>query len=199
MVCLACGRWCPESLCPACNETLAPAAERLLDDGLLIRAPFRHEGTARSLVRLLKYRGLLEVAEYLAERIAPFLLPSAAALVPVPRALVRRLRYGVDPAAELAAAIGRRTGLPVVAALRAPLWWPGHAGRGREQRREISFAGRMPAPSGAALVDDVATTGVTLLAARAALKGLPTLAVTATSVGRVATGEYPTHRVREVT
>jgi predicted amidophosphoribosyltransferase len=57
----------------------------------------------------------------------------------------------------------------------------------------------MPAPSGAALVDDVATTGVTLLAARAALKGLPTLAVTATSVGRVAAGEYPTHRVREVT
>lgn len=199
MVCLACGRWSPEPLCRACNETLAPAAERLLADGLLIRAPFRHEGTARSLVRSLKYRGLLAAAEYFAERMAPLLRPSAVAVVPVPRALARRLRYGVDPAAELAAAIGRRTGLPVVAALQAPVWWPRHAGRGRERRRGVSFVDRLPAPSGAVLVDDVATTGATLLAARAALKGLPTLAVTATSVGRVPAGEYPTHRAREVT
>lgn len=199
MVCLACARWSPTSLCPACTERLAPAPERVLVDGLLIRAPFLHEGTARLLVRSLKYRGLLQAAEFLAERMTPLLPPSAAAIVPVPRAMVRRIRFGVDPAAELAGAIGRRTGLPVVPALRAPLWWPRHAGRGREQRHGIWFVGRMPAPPGAVLVDDVATTGTTLGAARRGLKGLPTLALTATSVGRVSPGEYPTRRDREVT
>ena len=39
------------------------------------------------------------------------------------------------------------------------------------------------------LVDDVLTTGATILAARAALEGLPTLALTATTAGRMRRGE----------
>ena len=45
------------------------------------------------------------------------------------------------------------------------------------------------APQGAALVDDVLTSGATMLAARAALEGLPTLALTATTAGRMHAGE----------
>lgn len=199
VVCLACGRWVTGSMCARCAGSLAPAPERVLTDGLLVRAPFGHEAAARTLVRSLKYRGLLDVAGFFAAAMVPLLPTSVTALVPVPRAAVRRLRFGVDPAAELAAALGRLTGLPVVNALRAPVWWPRHAGRNRERRREVGFTGRMPVRSSAVLIDDVATTGATLSAARAGLKGLPTLALTATSVGRVAARVYPTHRVREVT
>ncbi len=81
------------------------------------------------------------------------------------------------------------TGTPVIHALRAPLWWKRHAVRSRTERRWVRFVRRREVPHGVALVDDVLTTGATILAARAALEGLPTLALTATTAGRMRTGE----------
>lgn len=103
------------------------------------------------------------------------------ALVPVPRALVRRFRYGSDPAARLATLIGKEADLPVVDGLRAQLWWPAHAGSDRTSRTAPKFGLARPVPRGAALVDDVLTTGATLAAA-AAVHGIR-MGLTATRAG----------------
>ena len=77
--------------------------------------------------------------------------------------------YGIDPAEELARALARRSGLPIVTPLRAPLWWGRQAARARGRRSAPRFEVGTPPPTPAVLVDDVATTGATLTAAAAAL------------------------------
>jgi len=192
MFCLSCTMPSHGPLCETCRLELRPAHEVTVAPGLTGLAGFIHEGSARHLVHALKYRGVIAAAEPLAEAMADRLPSFATGLVPVPRATLRALRYGVDPAAVLAFAVGRRTGLPVVAGLLPRLWWRRHAGRRRSDRAVVSFL-----PSGLAiqrssvLVDDVLTTGATVAAASAALGGLPTLALTATIASRVKRGDGP--------
>jgi len=131
-------------------------------------------------VHRLKYEGLVEAALLLAGPMAARLPSGTALLVPVPRVRWRRLRYGIDPAVVLAAALGRHTGLPVGDVL-VPSWFgPVHAGRRRERRRPPRFGRRGSVGPGAVLVDDVVTTGVTLTEAANVLSGRVLGAVTAT-------------------
>jgi predicted amidophosphoribosyltransferase len=134
----------------------------MTEAGFRIYSAFRHEGTARRLVHLLKYQAITAAADLLAAEMVDRLPPSTAALIPVPRAWIRRARHGVDPAVELAVRLGDRVDVPVVRALRARLWWPAHAGSDRAARRSPGFFRVTSAPTGAVLVDDVATTGLTL-------------------------------------
>ncbi|MEA2010706.1 MAG: hypothetical protein U9N78_08380 [Actinomycetota bacterium] len=155
-------------------------------------AGFVHEGPARRLVHALKYRAVFAAAEPLADAMADRIPGSVTALIPVPRATIRAFRHGVDPAAVLAAAVARRTALPVVDAIKPRWWWRRHAGRRRDERSTISFAPNGSfVPSNAALVDDVLTTGATARAAAAALEGLPTLVLVATCASRMDSGESP--------
>jgi predicted amidophosphoribosyltransferase len=148
-----------------------------------IVSAFSHEGPARRLVHRLKYEGMVAAGEVLAAAMASVLPAGARALVPVPRALLRRVRYGVDPAVVLARLISSRTGLPVVAGLRPVLWWPHHAGAVRAARVMPRFRAGAPVPAGAILVDDVVTTGATLRAAQRACGA--TISLTATAAGRM--------------
>ena len=181
-----------DSLCVRCRLELRPAPEVSLGAGLIGVAGFVHEGPARRLVHALKYRAVVAAAEPLADAMAERLPGSVTALVPVPRAALRAFRHGIDPAAILAAAVARRTGLPVIDAIRPRLWWRRHAGRSRDERSAVRFT-----PSGSvvpryvALVDDVLTTGATARAAAAALNGLPTLVLVATCASRMEPGESP--------
>lgn len=129
-------------------------------------ASYRHEGAARELVHLLKYGGVPDFARHaalvLAERLPR--LP----LVPVPRALSRRIKYGVDPSRLLAHELSALLGVPVVEALRPRLHAPGRAGRNRAADHP-RFQARRPLDFPVMLVDDVATTGSTLLAATQAI------------------------------
>jgi predicted amidophosphoribosyltransferase len=136
-------------------------------------------------VHRLKYQAIAAAALPLAHAMAPA-AADGGALIPVPRAVARRWRHGVDPARELAAAIGRLTGVPVVAAL-APGWWhAARAGPGGRERGIPRFRAVGSVPDRWVLVDDVVTTGATLLAAARALGGGGTAVVaTAAQAGGV--------------
>lgn len=130
-------------------------------------AAFEHAGVPRRLVHRLKYDGIVGLATVLAGPMAEC-VPDGGCLVPVPRAALRRVRYGVDQSICLAGELSRLVRLPVVHALRPPLYTPPHAGHPRAGRSRPPFRRRRPVMR-AILVDDVVTTGSTLLAAEAAL------------------------------
>lgn len=158
---------------------------RLTAGHLLCSYPFPHTGVAKALVLRLKYRGIRRAAVALADGMVRLLPADAAVLVPVPRVPIRAHLYGIDPAAELAARIGVLASIPVVHALRAPLWWPRQAGLSRARRRPAPFSLRVPLPGkGVVLVDDVVTTGATIEAAAHPLEGIPSI-LSATGAGIV--------------
>jgi predicted amidophosphoribosyltransferase len=179
MVCLSC-RGPGQRLCPDCLRLIQPALGLRTPGGVTVNAWAAHEGPARTLVRRLKYEGVLAVAELVAEDLARHIPGPAQCLVPVSRNFVRRVRYGVDPASQLASALSHRTGLPVVHALQPGVWGRANAGSRKDSRvpPRFSVRRRVAFP---VLVDDVVTTGVTLDAAAEMLGGVLS-AVTVTGV-----------------
>jgi predicted amidophosphoribosyltransferase len=191
-LCAACGRSCrPDaSLCTRCSRRLAEA-DPLEGGGApgLDRAwaSAAHEGVARELVAALKFRRLLPVADLIADRVhwlAPATVLSGA-IVPVPTAPLRSLRRGFDPAAEIATALARRTGLELQPCLK-------RCGGGRQVgKRRSERIGHPPliqlkgeAPRSALLIDDVLTTGATLTACARALRSSGAIRVAAITFTR---------------
>lgn len=181
---LICGpcrlRWRPldEPQCPRCGQPRGlPLQCRLCADWPAalgrVRSAVWLEGGAREAVHALKYDGWWRVAETMARamrRLAP--LTPGVFLVPVPLGSRRAAVRGYNQAERLARAVGHLTGLPVVDAL----------ARRRETRTQTRLspeartanvagafaAGQLP-PGRPVLVDDVFTTGATLVAAATAL------------------------------
>ena len=192
MVCVVCGWWRGPGvtvpgdpgaagrvvLCRTCGQSIRRAGEVRLESGLLIRSLFVHEGAIRAAVHALKYRGADLIATVLAPGLAGLLPADTSALIPVPRALARRIRYGVDPGRLLAHAVGLSAGVPVADVLRAPML---HWSQVRVRRADgLQFRPVMPAPRRAVLIDDVLTTGATITAAAAACGGVVFRAITLT-------------------
>ncbi len=190
MVCVVCGWWNPSArtprrrstersaVCPACQASLQPGGEVRLPSGVLVRSLLVHDGPIRSAVHAMKYRGADRVASGLAPFMVDLLPAGATALVPVPRSLPRRARFGTDPGRALARALGRMAGLPVADVLRAPLL---HKSQIRSRRRGgLRFRAVARPPGGAVLVDDVLTTGATLSSAAGACRGAVSSAITLT-------------------
>ncbi|MEX0973073.1 MAG: hypothetical protein WDZ46_07420 [Solirubrobacterales bacterium] len=191
-LCAACGRGCRPgaALCSRCSRRLA-AADPLEGGGApgLDRAwsSAPHEGVARDLVTALKFRRLLPVAELIADRVQ-WLAPSAllsGTVVPVPTAPLRSIARGFDPAAEIAAALARRTGLQLQPCLK-------RRGGGRQVgKRRAERIGHPPliqargqVPRSVLLVDDVLTTGATLSACAQALREAGAIRVVAITFTR---------------
>ena len=164
MTCVACRQASPRWLCDSCRQTLVAAPDQVRG-GVLVRSAFAHEGAARLLVHRLKYEAVAGMANRMAVALEPLLGVEAKALVPIPRVIARRWKYGIDPAAALATALARRAEIPVVHCLRAHFWVRRRAGTSASPRMLPSFRLRVPTPVGAVLIDDVVTTGTTLVAA----------------------------------
>lgn len=163
MVCQACHRTTTAFLlCEGCRRRMRAASDRVLPAGIKLVAAFEHSGPARRLVHQLKYRGLTPYSHLVAAMLAPRLprLP----VVPVPRAASRHLRYGVDPARLLAGALADTLGTEVLSALKRPMHDRRRAGRNRRFEVRPFTLGRV-VPGPVVVVDDVVTTGATIVSA----------------------------------
>jgi ComF family protein len=175
--CAGCGE--PGSwFCVACRDECEPITHQAR---LTIRAVGAHVGPLRAAVRRLKYGGEPGLAQDLGALVALELARDLAggsivdAVVPVPLHPSRARVRGYDQAALLAQAIAARTGLPLRPAL--------HRIRQGRPQVELDRTARAANIRGAfvaetrslsglrvALVDDVTTTGATLLDAAAAAR-----------------------------
>ena len=165
-----------EPLCRGCRGSLQRlAAEPVWLSGVRVWAPVAYSGPARDLVRALKFRGAIGLADMMAAQIAANSPPGwldGRTLVPVPLHPRRLRSRGYNQAAAIAEAVARRAGLE----LADPLARTGPAltqvGRDRAQRRAGPAGAiemRGGGPQRVLLVDDVVTTGATLGACQAAL------------------------------
>lgn len=193
MLCLACALpgW---PLCDRCVASLRRAPPAVVG-GICVEAGFRHVGAAVRLVHNLKYRRSIRAGRILAAAMVSGLPSEATVLVPVPRSLVRRVMYGIDQARVLAREVSSLTGLEVLDALGAPLWWKRQAGAALEDRHDIDFRRIGRVPEGAILVDDVFTTGTTAKSAINAAGTREMSVLVATSVSIMEPGTKPIPRL----
>ncbi len=172
--CDAPGAW----LCDGCRAECEP---RQADAGIPVRAAGVYEGPLRRAIQRCKYRDeralTAELGDLAGARLAADLARGVRvdAVVPVPLHPERVRGRGYDQASLLAAAVARRAHLPLVPALRRirhtrPQVDLDRAERGRNV--DGAFVGEAGSLRGlrVALVDDVMTTGSTLLAAARAAR-----------------------------
>ncbi len=200
-LCGVCGGACDAArpLCAVCRRELSRSRPAVgpgpAGIDLAISAA-GYEGAARELAHALKYGRRLGLAGFCAELMAGACPEGElrGVLVPVPPSAVRWRWRGFDPAEEIALALARRTGLPAGPCLRR-LPGPRQVGRPRAERLadpprvELRAA---PAPGSALLIDDVHTTGATLAACAAALRGGGSRRIVALTFARSRRARSPT-------
>lgn len=140
-----------------------------------VRSAVWHEGGARDAIHQLKYEGWCRVTESLARAMIGLEpLTGRLVLVPVPLAAKRLRERGYNQSEHLARALGTILRMPVsVNALRRVRETPTQTALTPEARLANvagAFLGSQVQGLRVVLVDDVFTTGATLLAAGAALK-----------------------------
>ena len=184
------------SLCDSCRRALAPTPTVQVIDGVPVWSGLRFEGVPARVIRTLKEEGRASLTRVLAPALAMSLdeLPRGADIVPLPTsaASMRRRGYRVP---DLLARRAGRIGVRALVNIRA-------AGDQRAldiDARRANVAGTMAARrvSGrrVVVVDDVVTTGATLLEAFRALRaggaevvGAATVAATPKRFGPKHTG-----------
>ncbi|MFG2997190.1 ComF family protein [Streptomyces sp. NPDC048340] len=212
-------------LCGGCRSALSGAGARCVRPsprpaGLpVVHACAAYEGAVREVLLAHKERGALALAGVLGEALAAAVRaggggagePGEVALVPVPSARRQVRARGHDPARRIALAASARLRGAGVAARVAPVLRlrravADQAGLGARQRRE-NLAGALEACRDAAgltagagrivLVDDLMTTGATLVEAARALRAAGIGPVAGAAVVAVSADSF--HRIRSAT
>jgi ComF family protein len=164
--------------------------------GVRVWAPMAYAGPARDLVRALKFRGAIHVADAMAAQIVanapeglldPDSQAGSLAAVPVPLHPRRLRSRGYNQAAAIADALSRRASIPLTDCLARTGPSITQMGRNRAERK-AGPAGSIElvetAPERVLLVDDVVTTGATLAACREALAAAGSLEIAAVTFAR---------------
>lgn len=209
------GNWCPECrqrlpwiespLCPRCGCPFidSPTApDHLCGECLLEVFPFDsarsavlHEGVVRDRIHQVKFGGQLYWVPALVELLVLTLQrhPAGAvdALIPVPLHRRRLRQRGFNQAGLIAAALGKRLGVPVhFNVLLRPLWTQPQTRLNRHQRlSNVKGAFQVADPVAVdgrriMLIDDVFTTGTTLSECAGTLGAAGAAAVYAMTVSR---------------
>jgi ComF family protein len=203
--CAGCSRE-GEALCPTCRRALdvrldlpagvpigLPAAMPMPLAQLEWCAPF--SGTVRAALHQLKYAGERRLVEPLAAAVSARWRAAGAGgelLVPVPVHAQRAKHRGYDQAVLLACEASRRLQMPWLVALERTRYTAPQFDLGRRARRANVAGAFATVPAQAVriegrwvvLVDDVVTTGSTLVACAEALYGAGAVAVSAVTVAR---------------
>jgi ComF family protein len=199
LVCGVCrSRWrsVPEPVCPRCGEPLDLEQPCRLCAGwphglVRVRSAVQLEGGARDVVHRLKYEGWWRVVEPMALRMKSLEpLTGGVSLIPIPLARKRERLRGYNQSERLATALGTLLSLPVRTDLlrRSRETATQTALTPDERRANVSgaFAADNALGVRAVLVDDVFTTGATLLSAAQALCERGAERVEAVTFGRAA-------------
>jgi ComF family protein len=201
LVCALCRlRWrpVPHPVCGRCGQPQDRGAACLLCQdwpaGLSrVRSAVWLDGSARAVAHRLKYDGWWRAADAMADAMVPAArglepLTGQVSLVPIPLGARRQRDRGYNQSERLAAALGRRLGLPVRPELltRARETRSQTALTPEERRANVEGAFEAAPAGGLAviLVDDVFTTGATLVAAAGALIGAGVARVEAVTFAR---------------
>ena len=197
--CRATIRRLEEPLCRRCGVEVESArgdcgCRKRLTSLTMLRSAVAYEGPAEAAIHRFKYEGWRRLSRPLAQLLAERLViegVAAACVVAVPLHRDRQRQRGFNQAALLATDLRRllELGVPAGELVRTRST-PPQVGRDRRTRLENvrdAFTWRGPPLGGEPilLVDDVATTGATLDACAAALRGAGSGPVTGVSVARV--------------
>jgi len=170
--CMTCGVPVPvDGLCGRCRHAPPPIVELI--------APFRYAPPIREDIHALKYRRKLacgrDVGTLLARELERRLPELPDVLVPVPLHWTRQLRRGFNQAAEIALPVSRALDIPIAADLvrRSASTTPQVGLTPAQRRRNLRHAfeaTRRRRPTSAAIIDDVITSGATVLEVARGLK-----------------------------
>lgn len=168
--CAGCGA--PDrAVCAACRAELSaqPPIETVLANGLVVHSAARYDGAVRQLILALKESGRTDAARPLTAAVTP-LLGAASELALVPQSGEAFRRRGYDPV-RLLVPRHRRTRMPVLLVTRRTASQKSLDLEGRTDNR----IGSMVATGDLrgrrfVIVDDVVTTGATLVEAARAIE-----------------------------
>ena len=158
--------------CAACAAAVLRAPEPWPGEAG-VEAVLTYQGAGRRMLLALKYANAKPVARSLASAMARRARRHQVDVVTwAPTSAARRRARSYDQAEVLARAVAWRLGVPCRRLLRRTDGGPPQTGRSRADRLEgPAFEARRRVRGAVLVVDDVVTTGATLRAADAALRG----------------------------